>query len=89
VSWEALENAGLVSERLAGSQTGVFIGICSSDYSQRLLTRKPEEIDAYLGTGNAHSVASGRLSYFLGLQGPSLSVDTACSSSLVTVHLAC
>ncbi|MGV2829404.1 beta-ketoacyl synthase N-terminal-like domain-containing protein, partial [Myxosarcina sp. GI1(2024)] len=88
VSWEALENAGLASERLAGSSTGVFIGICSNDYSQRLLTRKPTEIDAYVGTGNCHSVAAGRLSYLLGFTGPSLAVDTACSSSLVAVHLA-
>ena len=89
VTWEALENAGLVPERLSGSQTGVFIGITSFDYLQGLLTREATEIDAYLGTGNGHSVASGRLSYLLGLTGPSLSVDTACSSSLVAVHLAC
>ncbi len=88
VSWEALENAGLATERLAGSSTGVFIGICSNDYSQRLLARESTEIDAYLGTGNCHSVASGRLSYLLGFNGPSLAVDTACSSSLVAVHLA-
>ncbi|GAA6617368.1 hypothetical protein NUACC26_031780 [Scytonema sp. NUACC26] len=89
VSWEALENAGLVADHLVGSQTGVFIGICGNDYFQRLLTRDPKEIDAYFATGISHSVASGRLSYILGLQGPSLSVDTACSSSLVAVHLAC
>ncbi|MGB5635586.1 MAG: polyketide synthase, partial [Waterburya sp.] len=88
VSWEALENAGVASDRLAGSPTGVFVGICSNDYSQRLLSRDPAEIDAYIGTGNCHSVASGRLSYLLGLNGPSLAVDTACSSSLVAVHLA-
>ncbi|MEM9271364.1 MAG: type I polyketide synthase [Cyanobacteria bacterium P01_F01_bin.143] len=89
VSWEALENAGLPSEQIKKSKTGVFLGICSYDYFQRLLTRDLEEIDAYLATGNAHSTASGRISYILGLTGPSLSVDTACSSSLVTVHLAC
>ncbi|GET43761.1 polyketide synthase [Microseira wollei NIES-4236] len=88
-SWEALENAGVAPDQLAGSQTGVFVGICSNDYFQRLLTREATEIDAYLATGTSHSVASGRLSYILGLQGPSLSVDTACSSSLVAVHLAC
>ncbi|WP_424102086.1 beta-ketoacyl synthase N-terminal-like domain-containing protein [Moorena producens] len=89
VSWEALENAGFNAQQLTKTKTGVFIGICSNDYSQRLLTRELTEIDAYLATGNAHSVASGRLSYILGLTGPSLAVDTACSSSLVTVHLAC
>ncbi|WP_193199909.1 non-ribosomal peptide synthetase/type I polyketide synthase [Nostoc sp. MG11] len=89
VSWEALENAGLVPEQLVNSQTGVFIGISSNDYFQRLLTRESTEIDPYLATGTSHSVASGRLSYILGLQGPSLSVDTACSSSLVAVHLSC
>jgi malonyl CoA-acyl carrier protein transacylase len=89
VSWEALEQAGLAIDSLAGSRTGVFIGICSSDYSQILLDRGPEAIDAYMGTGNTHSVAAGRLSYLLGLQGPCVAVDTACSSSLVTVHLAC
>ena len=89
VSWEAVENAGLAAQTLAGSQTGVFIGICGTDYWQRLLQRQATEIDAYLTTGNTHSVASGRLSYLFGLNGPSLSIDTACSSSLVAVHLAC
>lgn len=89
VSWEALENAAIAPERLIGTQTGVFIGICSTDYWHRLLERNPHEIDAYLTTGNTHSLASGRISYILGFTGPSLSVDTACSSSLVSVHLAC
>ncbi|TBR56984.1 hypothetical protein B4U84_26490 [Westiellopsis prolifica IICB1] len=89
VSWEALENSGVAPEGLAGSQTGVFIGISTNDYYQILTAREATEIDAYLTTGLAHSVTAGRLSYFLGLQGPSLAVDTACSSSLVTVHLAC
>lgn len=88
VTWEALENAGVVPASLQGSQTGVFVGICANDYFNRLLHRDQSEIDAYLATGNSNSVASGRLSYVLGLQGPSLSVDTACSSSLVAVHLA-
>ena len=89
VTWEALEHAGLSPERLAGSSTGVFIGISSNDFSQVALSREPAEIDHYMGSGVAHSVASGRLSYILGLKGPSLSLDTACSSSLVAVHLAC
>ena len=89
VGWEAIENAGIAPQTLAGSLTGVFIGICGTDYWQRLLQRQATEIDAYLTTGNTHSVASGRLSYLFGFNGPSLSIDTACSSSLVAVHLAC
>ncbi len=88
VSWEALERAGIAPDRLTGTQTGVFVGICGNDYWHRLLTKNTSEIDAYLATGNAHSMVSGRLSYILGLTGPSMSVDTACSSSLVAVHLA-
>jgi acyl transferase domain-containing protein/SAM-dependent methyltransferase len=87
VAWEALEHAGQAPDTLAGSKSGVFVGICNSDYF-RLLASRPEQIDAYLGTGNAISIAAGRLSYLLGLQGPSLAVDTACSSSLTAVHLA-
>ncbi|NEO36999.1 MAG: SDR family NAD(P)-dependent oxidoreductase [Moorea sp. SIOASIH] len=89
VSWEALEHGAIAAQQLAKTQTGVFMGICSNDYSQRLTSRDFTEIDAYLATGNAHSTASGRLSYFLGLTGPSIAVDTACSSSLVSLHLAC
>jgi acyl transferase domain-containing protein len=90
VSWEALENAGQVVDDLAGSQTGVFMGICTNEYGQLQMTSgDPARIDAYSGTGGAASVAAGRISYVLGLQGPNLAVDTACSSSLVTVHLAC
>ena len=87
VSWSALENAGVANHSLAGSSTGVFIGISSSDYSQ-LRLRYGSQIDAYLGTGNAHSIAANRLSYVWDLKGPSMAVDTACSSSLVAVHLA-
>ncbi len=88
VAWEALENAGIAQDKLAGSQTGAFIGISSSDYS-RLAFSDSASIDAYTGTGNALSIAANRLSYVLDLRGPSLAVDTACSSSLVAVHLAC
>jgi acyl transferase domain-containing protein len=88
VSWEALENAAIAPEKLVGSQTGVFIGICGNDYWHHLVQRNPDTIDAYLTTGNTHSMASGRLSYIFGFNGPSISVDTACSSSLVAVHLA-
>jgi acyl transferase domain-containing protein/SAM-dependent methyltransferase/acyl carrier protein len=89
VVWEALEHAGLAPDRLAGSSTGVFVGLCNSDHFQRLIQRGEDTIDAYLASGNAHSVAAGRIAYFLGLQGPALSIDTACSSSLVALHAAC
>ncbi|HEY0431411.1 MAG TPA: polyketide synthase, partial [Pyrinomonadaceae bacterium] len=90
VSWDALEDAGQAGKKLAGSPTGVFIGICRNDYGQlHGVMENPSLIDAYFGTGNASSFAAGRLSYLLGLNGPSLAVDTACSSSLVAVHLAC
>ncbi|HET9913425.1 MAG TPA: polyketide synthase, partial [Anaerolineales bacterium] len=87
--WEALENAGQAPNKLAGSRTGVFIGIVNSDYAQlQLADDGISRIDTYFGSGIGHSLASGRISYILGLQGPSISIDTACSSSLVTVHLA-
>ena len=88
-AWQALETAGLAADRLRGSRTGVFVGISSNEYAQLLMGAGPERIDPYMGSGNAHSVAAGRLSYVFGFEGPSLAVDTACSSSLVTVHLAC
>jgi len=89
VAWEALENAGIAPDRLAGSATGVFLGISTSDYRElELGTANAADLDAYFGTGNVFSVAAGRLSYLLGLQGPNLAVDTACSSSLVATHLA-
>lgn len=90
VSWEALENAGQAPDKLIGSQTGIFVGINNSDYSQLSMKSKNSiDLDAYYFTGNSFSVAAGRISYILGLQGPSISIDTACSSSLVTVHFAC
>ena len=89
VSWEALEHAGLAPARLAGSRTGVFVGICNTDYHQLLLTRGANVIDSYLASGSAHSVAAGRISYALGFQGPSLAIDTSCSASLVAIHAAC
>ena len=89
VTWEAVEHAGLAPERLMGSNTGVFVGICNSDHFNRVLSRGTGAIDAYLASGNAHSVAAGRISYCLGLEGPSMSIDTSCSSSLVALHVAC
>jgi acyl transferase domain-containing protein/acyl carrier protein len=89
VAWEALEHAGIDPSSLGGSPTGVFVGVCTSDYYRRTMAGIPQLGDAYIATGNAASVVSGRVSYVLGLRGPSVSVDTACSSSLVAVHLAC
>lgn len=86
VSWEALEHAGIPPSSLHGSSAGVFLGICSTDFSHRTTV---EPIDAYSGTGTAFSVAAGRISYTLGITGPCVAVDTACSSSLVAVHQAC
>jgi len=89
VGWEALEDAAIVPATLAGSRTGVFVGLCNSDYAQRALRGDVEGIDAYFAQGASHAVAAGRISYFLGLRGPSVAIDTACSSSLVAIHQAC
>ena len=89
VAHEALEHANISVDRLYGSRTGVFVGISTFDCAVLQLGGDPAGIDAYVGTGSALSVASGRLSYALGLMGPSLAIDTACSSSLVAMHLAC
>ena len=89
VAWSALENAGISPDSLRGSLTGVYIGICGGDYLQILASRHPEQIGMYSATGNSASVAAGRLSYVLALQGPAFAIDTACSSSLTAVHLAC
>ena len=90
VSWEALESAGLAPDRVAGSATGVFVGIGGTDYSKipSQFDNYLEYIDAHVGTGNALSIAANRISYILDLRGPSLSVDTACSSAMVGLHMA-
>ncbi len=87
VAWEALERAGQAPTALSGSRTGVYLGISNNDYGRRIFSQ-PERIDPWYSPGNAYSVAAGRISYVLGLQGPSIAVDTACSSSLVALHLA-
>lgn len=87
VCWHALEHAAIAPHTLAGSRTGVFVGISSQDFAL-MLAGQPGSAQAHASTGTSHSIAASRLSYFLDLKGPSLAIDTACSSSLVAMHLA-
>ncbi|MGX1881822.1 beta-ketoacyl synthase N-terminal-like domain-containing protein, partial [Streptomyces sp. NPDC055287] len=93
-AWEAIEHAGIDPTTLHGTNTGVYTGVSNNGYAATSaldMQGAPEhqDLEGYLLTGTALSVASGRLSYVLGLQGPALTVDTACSSSLVALHTAC
>jgi acyl transferase domain-containing protein/acyl carrier protein len=88
-SWNALEDASIAPHTLFGSDTGVFVGVTYNTYGRRVEASDSARMDAHYITGNSLNATAGRVSYFLGLQGPSVAVDTACSSSLVAFHLAC
>jgi acyl transferase domain-containing protein/acyl carrier protein len=90
VTWEALEHGGITHESLRNRRVGVYIGIGQNDYGRiQSVNQSDSVLDTYFGTGNGLCFASGRLSFFLGSNGPNMSIDTACSSSLVALHLAC
>jgi acyl transferase domain-containing protein len=89
VSLEALERAGLAADRLNGSRTGVYVGISTSDYGQKMGVGQPGLSDIHSITGTALNAAAGRIAFNYGFQGPCMAIDTACSSSAVAIHLAC
>jgi 6-methylsalicylic acid synthase len=88
VAWEALEHAGIAPDRLGGTDTSVYMGVCCDDYGRRLLEDLPR-LEAWTGIGSSMCAVANRVSYALDLRGPSVTVDTACSASLVAVHQAC
>jgi acyl transferase domain-containing protein len=89
LSWEALEDAGIVPETLKGSQTGVFFGSIWDDYATLLYQHEPQAITQHTVTGHHRSIIANRVSYTLDVHGPSMTIDSACSAALVAVHLAC
>ncbi len=88
VAWDAIQDSGIVPASLAHSNTGVFVGLSSTNYAS-LLHRDPANVGAFTNIGGSGSITANRISYFLDLAGPSVVADTACSSSLVAIHLAC
>lgn len=87
-SWEALENANIDPTRLRHGNGGVYFSASANDYTMEIGALADDDLDGYLAAGLIHAAVSGRLSYFLGLRGPSITIDTACSASLVALHLA-
>ena len=89
-AWSAVEHAGMAPSTLAGTRTGVFIGLSTHEFLGMLIRYTSyEDVDIYSGTGTSPAAGAGRISFRLGLQGPAVAFDTACSSSLVAVHQAC
>jgi acyl transferase domain-containing protein len=86
VAWEAIERTGIVPSSLKGSRTGVFIGLMPNEYGMPIWKWQQGETAGYMATGTSPSVASGRISYLLGLEGPAITFDTSCSSSGVAIH---
>lgn len=87
-SWEALERAGVVPERLRGTRTGVYAGLVHGNYGPHAREKPPAGLEPYLGLGGSPSAATGRIAYTLGLEGPAVTLDTACSSSMIALHTA-